>query len=142
MSRVSRNFGGEASTGSLAASAALTGANPAALTGANPAALTSVAFTVTYTTDDPGYTADGSLVIADGDGAVTAALPGTVAEELAFFSAAVRTDVAAVRTQLIASQADLAEVRTQLIASQADIVALKTSLDYALARLRASQGQG
>ena len=75
------------------------------------AATTAIAFAITYLTDDPGYTADGSL-LSDGD-ALT--MSGSVAEELVFFSTAVLADIALIRTavnDLIAASRDSGQIQT------------------------------
>ena len=77
---------------------------------AAPAAQTSSAVTVTYTTDDPGVTANNAQTIADGD-AVTIAEQHETIEEIRSQIAALVADMTAMRTALataISSGADAA----------------------------------
>jgi hypothetical protein len=66
---------------------------------AAPAAQTSAAVTVTYTTDDPGITANGAQTIADGD-AVSIAEQHETVEEIRSQIAALVADTTAIRTAL------------------------------------------
>lgn len=65
-------------------------------------ALTSTAgfLTVTYTTDNPSITPDGTITIADGDGNISVAERNAVIAEVEDQSAKVRADVAAVHATL------------------------------------------
>lgn len=71
----------------------------------DPAGLTSATggITITYTTDDPGITPDGSLTIADGDGTLVTAEVIEAIEELNDQISKLNADLAAVRTGLISA---------------------------------------
>ena len=66
---------------------------------ASPASQTSASITLTYTTDDPGITADGSITIADGD-SVTAAEQIESMDEIITQVNALVADVTAIRSAL------------------------------------------
>lgn len=72
---------------------------------AAPSAQTSGTIAITYTTDDPGYTPDGTVVVADGD-AVTIAENYNGFEECIAQIALLVADVTAIRTALADVVAD------------------------------------
>jgi hypothetical protein len=72
---------------------------------AAPAAQTSGAIAITWTTDDPGITPDGTLTVADGD-AVTIAENYIGFEELNDQNSKLVADITAIRTALAAAIAD------------------------------------
>ncbi len=76
-----------------------------------PASQTSAPVTVTYTTDDPGVTANGAQTIADGD-AVTIAEQHETVEEIRSQIAALVADMTAMRTALATAISDGAEQST------------------------------
>lgn len=115
---------------------------PAALAGgstlhavSDPAALTSGQLTLTYTTDNPNYTPDGSVVIADGD-TITAAEQLNLTEEMVDQSNKLAADIAAVHAALTTLldangvfTTKLAEPTSKQLAGLAALVSLTFTTD-------------
>jgi len=100
------------------ADAAITTATLSAPNIATLSAPTPTALTLTYTTDDPGTTADGAITFADGDAAMSAAEEYELADELETVINALITLI----TELKADHAIQVTLNTELIADHATFV--------------------